>query len=383
MAAADLLSLSLADLEDWCETRGHARYRAAQIFTWVYRGGARDFEAMANLPRALRDELAAEFRVGVATLAHVSRSADGTRKLLFELADGATIESVLIPDGERLTLCVSTQVGCGMGCSFCATATLGFTRHLSRGEIVDQYLHARALVTTDAAPLDESASAADAAPAADAASDVAADRVTNLVFMGMGEPLHNYAGTVGAIESLTAEWGTHVSARRITVSTVGLVPEMQRLLEETQVHLAVSLTAVDQDLRRELMPVTRKYSVAELLAACRALPLPRRKRITFEYVLLAGINDSPAHARALCRSLAGIRCKVNLIPFNPFPGAPYGRSDDVTVARFQDVVRRAGIHATVRESRGPDIAAACGQLVAEQQHRAAGTREPIADVQGG
>ncbi len=372
MAAADLLSLALADLEHWCEAHGHARYRAAQILIWVYRNGARDFAAMANLPRALRDELAAELHIGAATLTHVSRSADGTRKLLFQLRDDATIESVLIPDGERLTLCVSTQVGCGMGCRFCATATLGFTRHLSRGEIVDQYLQARALVASDAAT-------SDAVAASDA---TAADGVTNLVFMGMGEPLHNYAGTVGAIETLTAEWGTHVSSRRITVSTVGLVPEMQRLLEETQVHLAVSLTAVDPELRRELMPVSRKYPVAELLAACRALPLPRRKRITFEYVMLAGVNDSPVHARALCRALAGIRCKVNLIPFNPFPGSPYGRSDDVTVARFQDVVRRAGIHATVRESRGPDIAAACGQLVAEQQHRPAGTREPLAEGQG-
>jgi 23S rRNA (adenine2503-C2)-methyltransferase len=192
-------------------------------------------------------------------------------------------------------------------------------------------------------------------------------RITNIVFMGMGEPLHNYAGTVGAIETLTAPWGVDFSHRRITVSTVGLVPEMQRLLADTRVHLAVSLTAVDQTVRQRLMPVGKKYPVAALLAACRALPLPRRKRVTFEYVMLAGVNDSVNQARALARALAGIRCKVNLIPFNPFPGAGYARSDDVTVARFQDVLHRAGIHATVRESRGPDIAAACGQLVAEER----------------
>jgi 23S rRNA (adenine2503-C2)-methyltransferase len=190
-------------------------------------------------------------------------------------------------------------------------------------------------------------------------------RITNVVFMGMGEPLHNYAATAGAIETLTAPWGVDLSHRRVTVSTVGLVPEMQRLLAETRVQLAVSLTTVDQTLRQRLIPVGAKYPVAELLAACRALPLPRRKRVTFEYVMLGGVNDGVAQARALARALAGIRCKVNLIPFNPFAGAGYARSDDVTVARFQDALHRAGIHATVRESRGPDIAAACGQLVAE------------------
>jgi 23S rRNA (adenine2503-C2)-methyltransferase len=240
-----------------------------------------------------------------------------------------------------------------MGCGFCATATLGLERHLRRGEIVAQFLVARALV------------------GAEADTHPGPERISNMVFMGMGEPLHNYAGTVGAIETLTSAWGTDFSHRRITVSTVGLLPEMQRLLADTQVNLAVSLTAADQDVRRGLMPVSKKYPVAELLATCRALPLPRRKRITFEYVLLAGVNDSPEQARTLARSLAGIRCKVNLIPFNPFPGARYGRSDDVTVARFQDALRNAGVHATVRESRGPDIAAACGQLVAAESAEAA------------
>jgi 23S rRNA (adenine2503-C2)-methyltransferase len=240
-----------------------------------------------------------------------------------------------------------------MGCAFCATATLGMERHLTRGEIVSQLLVARALVAREAAD--------------EAADEAGPDRITNMVFMGMGEPLHNYAGTVGAIETLTASWGVEFSHRRITVSTVGLLPEMQRLLADTQVNLAVSLTAVEPEVRRRLMPVTKKYSVADLLATCRALPLPRRKRITFEYVMLAGVNDAPEQARALARALAGIRCKVNLIPFNPFPGAQFGRSDDVAVARFQAALRNARVHATVRESRGPDIAAACGQLVAETE----------------
>jgi 23S rRNA (adenine2503-C2)-methyltransferase len=346
----DLLAQSLQDLERWCEARGVPRYRAAQVLTWIHGRGARDLAAMTNVPAALREDLGRAFRVGTLDVADVRRSSDGTEKMLFRLADGATIESVLIPDGERLTLCVSTQVGCGMGCTFCATATLGFRRHLSRGEIVEQFLRAREHVR----------SRGDDDPDA---------RITNIVFMGMGEPLHNYDGTVGAIDTLTSEWGVNFSGRRITVSTVGLIPEMRRLLDDTQVHLAVSLTAADQETRKSLMPVSRRYPVADLLAACRALPLPRRKRITFEYVMLAGVNDDIAQAKALARALAGIRCKVNLIPFNRFPGSPYGRSDEVTVARFQDTLRRAGIHATVRESRGPDIAAACGQLVAEEQAR--------------
>jgi 23S rRNA (adenine2503-C2)-methyltransferase len=357
MAVPDVLELSLAGLEDWCEARGEPRYRAAQVAVWLYRHGARDFAAMRNLPPALRAALAAELRVGSLAVARARRSADGTRKLLLRLPDGAAVESVLIPDGRRLTLCVSTQVGCAMGCGFCATATLGFRRHLTRGQIVEQLLLARALLAEEAAGEE-------------------AARITNVVFMGMGEPLHNYPGTVGAVETLTAPWGLAISPRRVTVSTVGLVPEMARLLAETTVNLAVSLTTVDEDLRRALMPVSRRYSVAELLAACRALPLPRRKRVTFEVVLLAGVNDAPAQARALARALHGIRCKVNLIPFNPFPGSAYARSDDVAVARFQDALRAAGVHATVRESRGTDIAAACGQLVAEEGRAAT----PPADV---
>ena len=347
-----ILDHSRTELEAWCDTAGVPRYRAAQIATWLYRHGVRDFAAMTNLPAEVRTGLTAAFRIGLPELVHVSRSFDGTRKLLLRLADGATVEGVLIPDEDRLTLCVSTQVGCAMGCGFCATATLGLGRHLRRGEIVGQFLVARSLVADELE--------AHGGP----------ERISNMVFMGMGEPLHNYEGTVGAIETLTSDWGVDFSHRRITVSTVGLLPEMQRLLADTQVNLAVSLTAIDQDVRRTIMPVSKKYPVEDLLATCRALPLPRRKRITFEYVMLAGVNDAPAQAKALARALTGIRCKVNLIPFNPFPGAAFGRSDDVTVAKFQDALRNAGIHATVRESRGPDIAAACGQLVAEETRRA-------------
>jgi 23S rRNA (adenine2503-C2)-methyltransferase len=392
MAPADVLDCSLAELETWCEGHDLPRYRAAQIAHWVFQRGVRDVLVMQNLPREMRAALAAEYRVGSLAVVHVSRAGDGTRKLLLRAHDNATIESVLIPDGARLTLCVSTQVGCAMDCGFCATATLGFHRHLRRGEIVEQFLLARELIAAEAlaatgtigegaAEARELGRAADAPdvtaagvagrPAQDAAGAAAVpERITNLVFMGMGEPLHNYAGTVGAIETLTASWGADVSPRRITVSTVGLVPEMERLLTDTRVNLAVSLTAVDQELRRRLMPVSKRYPVATLLEACRALPLPRRKRITFEYVLLARVNDRPAQARELARALAGIRCKVNLIAYNPFPGGAYERSGDLAVARFQDVLRSAGVHATVRESRGRDIAAACGQLVAAEERDA-------------
>ncbi len=349
--AEDIFDRSLHDLEAWCRDRGLPAYRGAQLATWLYRQGAREFAAMRNLPLGMRAALGEGFRIGSLELVRFSEASDGTRKLLFQLPDGATVESVLIPDGARLTLCLSTQVGCGMGCTFCATATLGLRRHLGRGEIVAQVLHAREVVRRAAAE----------------GMEGEAPRITNLVFMGMGEPLHNYEGTVGAIETLTAAWGLDFSHRRITVSTVGLIPEMQRLLDDTQVNLAVSLTAVEPGLRRELMPVSKRYPVEDLLAACRALPLPRRKRITFEYVMLGGVNDTVAQARALARALAGIRCKVNLIPFNPFPGSPHAPSADIDVARFQDVLRRHGIHATIRESRGRDIAAACGQLVAEEE----------------
>jgi len=349
MASVDALELTLEDLERWCDAQGLPRYRASQVTRWLYQQGVRDFAEMRTLPREAREALAAAYGIGTLTVRHVAHAIDGTTKLLFALPDGATIEGVLIPDGRRLTLCVSTQVGCAMDCAFCATATLGFGRHLTRGQIVEQFLLARA-----EAPV---------------GSDGARDVITNMVFMGMGEPLHNYEGTVGAIGTLTAPWGAGVSPRRITVSTVGLVPQMQRLLEDTKVHLAVSLTAVDETLRRRLMPVTKRYSVDDLLAACRQLPLPRRKRITFEYVMLAGVNDAPEQARALMRALHGIRCKVNLIPYNPYPGGGFARSEDAVVARFADILRTGAVHATVRESRGSDIAAACGQLVAEDESR--------------
>jgi 23S rRNA (adenine2503-C2)-methyltransferase len=337
----DIQDLSRAELEAWCAAAGEPRYRATQVLAWVHRRGADTFEDMSSLSRALRARLAAEFTIGRLVPAFVADAADGTRKMLFRLPPA--IESVLIPQfdrdagaRDRLTLCLSSQAGCGMGCAFCATARMGLVRNLTPSEIVGQVRAGRAL----------------AAPRA----------LTNLVFMGMGEPLANYEAVRTALEILTAEWGYAISPRRITVSTVGLVPVIPRLIAETRVNLAVSLSATTDAQRERLMPVDRRYPLAALLGACRALPLPRRKRITFEYVMLGGENDSDADARRLVGLLHGLRAKTNLIPFNPFPGSGFVPSARERVVRFQAILRAHGLNATIRESRGQDIQAACGQL---------------------
>ena len=335
-ARAERDTLTPAAVAAWLRTRGYPTYRTAQVLTWVYKRGV-NFSEMSNLPRTLRDELAAHFTLPMLKPVRVVCAADDTRKLLFQLDARAAVEAVLIPDPPRLTLCISSQAGCGMGCGFCATARLGLLRNLSAAEIVGQVLGARALLRAD-------------------------ERISNIVFMGMGEPLANYAAVVEAIEMLTAEWGVAISARRITVSTVGLVPQMERLVRNTQVNLAVSLTATTDAQRARLIPISRRYTLAAVLAVCRALPIPQRRRITFEYVMLAGINDADDDAVRLVRLLHGIRAKVNLIPFNPFPGAVFAAPSPGVIRHFRDRLLAHGVHATVRESRGRDIQAACGQL---------------------
>jgi 23S rRNA (adenine2503-C2)-methyltransferase len=321
------------------------RYRIEQILTWIYHRRARDVAAMTDLPRTLRGELAAAFTLPRLDPERVSRSADGTRKLLFRLADGLAIESVLIPEPRRLTLCISSQAGCAMGCTFCATARLGLQRHLVPHEIIGQVMAAERLL------------------------DIG-ESITNVVFMGMGEPLHNYDNVVAALEILSSPWGLAISARRITVSTVGLLPQMERLVRETNVNLAVSLTATTESQRARLMPVDRKYTLVRLMALCRALPIAQRRRITFEYVMLAGVNDTPADAVRLIKLLHGIPAKVNLIPFNPFPGAEFECSPDDVIEALRRRLLSAGVLATVRRSRGRDIDAACGQLAARSQRAA-------------
>jgi 23S rRNA (adenine2503-C2)-methyltransferase len=350
MALREIQDLGRTELESWCAEHGEVPYRARQVLAWVHRHGATRFEDMANLPKALRGRLADDFCIGRLEPTTVALASDGTRKLLFHLPAGAepvrppaAIESVLIPQvdrpegaRDRLTLCISSQAGCGMGCGFCATARMGLLRNLATAEIVGQVRAGQGL----------------AAP----------ERLTNVVLMGMGEPLANYDAVLAALEILTAEWGYSISPRRITVSTVGLAPAIPRFIAETRVNLAVSLHAPTDHQRERLVPVNRRYPLAALLAACREVPLPRRKRITFEYVMLAGENDADRDARALVRLLHGLRAKVNLIHFNPFPDAGFTPSAPGRVHRFQAILRQHGLSATIRESRGQDIQAACGQL---------------------
>jgi 23S rRNA (adenine2503-C2)-methyltransferase len=349
MALPDIQDLDLAAMERWCVDIGEPRYRAAQVLAWVHHRGADDFGAMSNLGKTFRQRLAETFAIGRLVPSHVANAADGTRKMLFSLpaettgTRAASIESVLIPQTDRpggardrLTLCISSQAGCGMGCGFCATARMGLIRNLRPAEIVGQVQAAQRL----------------AAPSP----------VTNVVLMGMGEPLANYDAVRLALEILTAEWGYGISPRRITVSTVGLAPLIPRFIAETRVNLAVSLHGTTDVQRERLVPINRRYPLAALLAACREVPLARRKRITFEYVMLAGENDADADARRLVSLLHGLRAKVNLIPFNPFPGVAYVPSARTRIVRFQEILLGVGVHATIRESRGRDIQAACGQL---------------------
>ncbi|HKF27989.1 MAG TPA: 23S rRNA (adenine(2503)-C(2))-methyltransferase RlmN [Candidatus Binataceae bacterium] len=339
-ALRDLRDLSLEELEETVAAAGERAYRARQIAHWLYRRNVDSIDAMHDVPAALRAFLNHHFRLAPPLVATVRRSSDGTRKLLVRLADGEEIETVVIPAGNRITLCMSSQVGCAMRCAFCATARMGLHRNLSSGEIVSQILAARRELA-------------------------AAEILTNYVFMGMGEPLANYPRLSRALKVMTAPWGMAISPRRITVSTVGLPPTMARLLAETSVNLAVSLHATTDQVRDRLAPINQRYPLEHLLEACARLPLRRRSRVTFEYVMLTGVNDSPADASRLVKLLAPVRAKVNLICFNPFPGSGFEASSRCALEAFQAILHRGNLTATIRESRGRDIAAACGQLYAE------------------
>ncbi len=349
----DLRDLPREALRDFVRELGEPAYRGDQVFRWIWRHGASSFDEMTNLPHGLRDRLAESSRIGAARIAQVDRSVDGTRKLLLQLEDGARIEAVLIPDGERLTLCISSQVGCALACRFCATGTMGLTRHMRAGEIAYQ------LVAAQQEMLDDEV--------AGRRADPAARPVTNIVMMGMGEPLHNYDGTLAALQILTDEQGFGYAPARVTVSTVGLIPQMLALGRALPVRLAVSLHAGDADTRRSLMPIDKRYPMDEVLAACREFPLKTRERITFEYTLLRGVNDGDEDARNLAVKLEGLRCKVNVLPFNEHPGAPFERPDDEAVTQFSERLRSLGVETFVRTTRGRDIAAACGQLAVKSE----------------
>lgn len=318
--------------------RGWSAYRADQVATWLYRQDATGLEQMTNLPAGLRSEIAAEFEVENLAVELVQRSVDGTRKLLLRAFDGARIEAVLIPEERRHTLCVSTQVGCPLTCSFCATGALGFTRNLSAGEIVDQVLHARRQIPNG-------------------------EVLTNLVFMGMGEPLLNLPNVSEAIRILIDPKGLAMAPRRITVSTAGVLPQIAPLLAVAPIHLAVSLHATTDEVRDVLVPLNKRFPLAELMAALRSEPqLNRRRPVFFEYTLMDGINDSLEDARRMPRLLAGIAAKVNVIPMNPHADAPYQPPPSAVVDRFTAALHEAGLRVTLRRDRGRDIDAACGQL---------------------
>jgi len=350
---ADLLnikSLTREALQQKLTSIGMKSYRADQILSWIFQRHARSFEEMTNIAKTEREVLDSTFSIPAIQVLQVECSTDGTRKVLFGLEDGHTIESVLIPDEDRLTLCISSQVGCAQGCRFCLTGSHGFIRDLRSWEITDQVLQvARMLLEENGRP------------------------VTNIVLMGMGEPLANFDEVVAALRVMTAEKGLGISTRRITLSTAGLAPKIKDLASAgTRVNLAVSLNAPTDEVRDRIMPVNKRWPLKELLAACRQFPLEPRRRITFEYVLLGGVNDSEQDALAVVRLLRGIKCKINLIPFNPFPGSAFRRPGERNIRVFQQILLSHQYTAPVRESRGSDISAACGQL----REKASSTREP-------
>lgn len=402
-ALPDLRSLDLDALNEQLLALGAERYRGEQVFRWIHQKRAESFDEMTDLPAALREKLAANARLGTLVTASEQVSRDGTRKLAFRTEDDRLIETVLIPDGDaresdeldedesgdsgesyrggkrgiaaaanaarenrevparrpKLTQCISSQVGCALDCKFCATATLGFGRNLTTGEIVKQVYHAQSLIggLSDDDPMRRAG----------------AGRVTNIVFMGMGEPLHNFDNVMRAARILMNQRGADLSRRRITISTAGLVPAIAKFgQQETRANLALSLNATTDEVRDEIMPINRKWKLATLLEAIRAFPLERRRRVTFEYVLLAGVNDSNADADRLPRLLRGIPSKVNIIPWNEHAAAPYKRPSDARVTEFVDRVRAQNLAVFVRRSRGDDIDAACGQLAAKKAESEAG-----------
>ncbi len=320
--------------------RGLKKFRVDQILRWIYTHHARSFDDMTNISKLERAQLASCFYIQTPKIIRSETSFDGTKKFLFELMDGHTFESVLIPDEERQSLCISSQVGCQQACRFCLTGSGGFTRDLKAYEIVDQVLEISRILKEEGMR-----------------------SITNIVLMGMGEPLANFDEVVKAIKLITSGTGLGFSPRRVTVSTDGLVPQIEKLGHAgVKVNLAVSLNATTDEVRNRIMPVNKRYPIKDLLAACKRFPLEPRRRITFEYVMLRGVNDSIEDAQRLRKLLRGIKCKVNLIPFNPFLGSEFKRPDDATVRRFQKILLDAHYTAPIRESRGRDISAACGQL---------------------
>jgi 23S rRNA (adenine2503-C2)-methyltransferase len=346
----DIAEMELPDLEHALEALGFPRFHGRQIFRWLHGHAVTDFDQMSDLSRDLRARLHQDFEVSTPTIVRRERSEDGTAKFLLRLADGKQIESVFIPDTPAQTFCLSTQVGCAMRCAFCLTGKMGIDRNLTAGEIVGQVrVLARELALLDSR--------------------------FNIVLMGMGEPLHNYDETMKALRILADDHGMGVSPRRVTLSTVGVLPALERLATEPLMpNLAISLHSTTEEQRDLLVPINRKYGIEELLDACRRFPLKRRERITFEYVMLKDVNDRPEDARRLVRLLTGIKAKVNLLPLNEAAGIPFERPSDAAVNRFAKILAERGVTVSVRKSRGRDIRAACGQLITESSRKAPGAQ---------
>ena len=365
MSKVNLLGLTVAQLGDFFETIGERRFRAVQVLKWIHQRGASDFQAMTDLGRALRDRLTEVAEICPPEVVSEQDSADGTCKWLIRVAGGDCVETVYIPERGRGTLCVSSQIGCTLDCSFCATGKQGFNRDLTAAEIIGQVW------------------VANRAFGSFAGQD--GRRVTNVVMMGMGEPLLNFDNVVAAMNVMMDDNAYGLSKRRVTLSTAGVVPMLERLGDVSDVSLAISLHAPNDELRNELVPLNRKYPIADLLAAARGYlrKLPdTRRRITVEYTLIDGVNDGPEQARELGQLLRDTPCKINLIPFNPFPGTGYRPVSRETVARFKDILAAQGYTVTVRMARGDDIAAACGQLagaVNDRTRRSARHRRQLAN----
>ncbi len=358
----DLIGLDRSELQGALERVGAEPFRARQIWHWIYHRGATGFETMTTLSREFRTKLAERFVIGRPHVSADRLSADGTRKWLLRFDDGQEVESVHIPEEDRGTLCVSSQVGCTLTCRFCHTGTQGLVRNLGAAEILGQVMLAKDALGEWPSPKD-------------------GRLLSNFVLMGMGEPLYNYDNLAKALRIVMDHEGISISRRKITLSTAGVAPMIRRAGAELGVNLAVSLHAVTDELRDRLVPLNRKYPIAELLAALRDYPgLSNARRITFEYVMLKGVNDSPADARALVRLIEGIPAKINLIPFNPWPGAPFECSEPAAIERFGDIVNAAGYASPVRAPRGRDILAACGQLKSASQRVRASRRS---EAQGG
>ncbi len=349
----NLLGLPKAELETFVASLGSKPFRARQLMHWMYKRGVSDIAAMTDLAKDFRAELATRAEIVVPQIVKTQVASDGTRKWLLSGGNGQAFEMVFIPEEERGTLCISSQVGCALDCSFCSTAQQGFNRNLTAAEIVGQvWLAHREL-------------------AGEIGWKLGDDRIiTNIVLMGMGEPLANFRNVIPAIRIFLDDLGFDISRRRVTLSTSGLVPQIYKLAEEVNCALAVSLHAPNDALRSELVPINRKHNIAELLEACwHYLDEQNGRSVTFEYVMLDGINDQPAHARELARLLKDRPAKLNLIPFNPFPGTNYRRSPQATIEKFRDELMQRGLIATIRRTRGEDIDAACGQLAGQVTDR--------------